>query len=226
MSVESAGRVRHATVRQLGYRHPMGAEPERRAGQLAVHGSVETRLGAAALRDLGIDDIDAVVRYWHDGGEEHLDALGIDRSLLGTPDDTRQRFLRALRSGDPDQRTLAFAITLDAELVGYTLLNRYAPDVNYSHWHITNTGLRAAGLSTALYPYRLKTYFDLAPLVRLIHQTRTRNAGVNRMLDRYLPVAETRWIDRPDGVAAPGEFHLRYVFRDDIPRFFALASRA
>ncbi len=44
-----------------------------------------------------------------------------------------------------------------------------------------------------------------------MHQTRTRNIGVNRMLDKYVPVAETRHIERPDGVATPGEFHVRCV---------------
>jgi len=190
-----------------------------------MHGSVVTRVGVAALRDLAVDDIAAVVHYWHGSGEAHLEALGIDRSLLGTSDDTRQRFRRALPSGDANQRNLAFAITLDGALVGYTLLNRHAPDVNYSHWHFTDARLRAAGLSTALYPYRIKMYFDLTPMARLIHQTRTRNVGVNRMLDRYVPVAETRYIENPDGVAQPGEFHLRYVFRGDVPRFFALANR-
>ncbi len=197
-------------------------------GHGTVHESVHTRMSLAALRDLVAGDIDAVVRYWHGSGDEHLDYLGIDRSLLGGIDDTRQRFVQAIRTGDPNQRSLAFAITLDGEFAGYTLLNRYAPESNYSHWHITNAELRAAGLSTALYPHRIKLYFDLNPMVRLIHQTRTRNAGVNRMLDKYVPVAETRYIDQPDGVALPGEFYLRYVYREDIPGFFekTLARRA
>ena len=189
-------------------------------GQGTVHESVGTRMGLAALRDLVAGDVDAVVRYWYGSGDEHLDYLGIDRSLLGSIDDTRRRFIQAIRTGDPNQRSLAFAITLDGEFAGYTLLNRYTPETNYSHWHITNAELRASGLSTALYPHRIKLYFELAPIVRLIHQTRTRNAGVNRMLDKYVPVAETRYIDKPDGVALPGEFHLRYVLREDIPRFF------
>jgi hypothetical protein len=63
----------------------------------------------------------------------------------------------------------------------------------------------------------------LVPIDRLIHQTRTRNIAVNRMLDKYVPIAETRYIEDPDGVALPGEFHLRYVFRKDVPRFFHLS---
>ena len=190
-----------------------------------VHRSVRTAVGVAALRDLRVDDIEHVVAYWHRNGEEHLDALGIDRALLGGEEDTRQRYLKALRTGHPDQRNLAFAITVDGAFAGYTLLNRYAPEVNYSHWHITERSLRAAGLSSALYPYRVKMYFDLTPMARLIHQTRTRNVGVNRMLDKWVPVAETRYIEHPDGVAAPGEFHLRYVHRQDVPSFFERAKR-
>jgi hypothetical protein len=83
--------------------------------------------------------------------------------------------------------------------------------------------LRAKGLSTALYPNRIKAYFDLAPISQLIHQTRTRNVGVNRMLDKFVPVSETKYIDKPDGVAALGEFHLRFVRREDIPKIFARA---
>jgi hypothetical protein len=70
----------------------------------------------------------------------------------------------------------------------------------------------------------MKLYFDLFPIVRIIHQTRVQNVGVNRMLDRYVLVAATRYISQPDGVARPGEFHLRYVYREDVPRFFALAD--
>jgi len=78
----------------------------------------------------------------------------------------------------------------------------------------------ASGLSTALCLHRIKTYFDVVPMERLALQTRTRNIGVNRMLERYAPVAETRYMERPDGLALPGDFPLRYVFQKDIPGFF------
>jgi hypothetical protein len=184
------------------------------------YASVNTPLGIAELRDLGPDDLDAIVHFWYASGDEFLDFLGIDRARLGTAEETRQRFLGAIRTGDPDQQCLALAITVDGGFAGYTLLNRYTAEINYSHWHITNPRLRGAGLSTALYPHRIKTYFDLAPIERLIHQTRTRNLAVNRMLDKHVPVTETRHLEDPDGVALPGEFHLRYVFRKDVPSFF------
>ena len=49
--------------------------------------------------------------------------------------------------------------------------------------------------------------------------------GVNRMLDKFIPVSETKYVENSDGVALPGEFHIRYVTRDDIPRLFARLSQ-
>jgi RimJ/RimL family protein N-acetyltransferase len=189
-----------------------------------LHASVRIPQGVAALRDLEASDIDALVSYWFGSGDEFLNFMGIDRGRLGTMEDTRQRFLHAIRTDDPNQKSFALAITLDGELAGYTLLNRYAPETNYGHWHITVPRLRGSGISTALYPHRVKTYFDMVPMQRLIHQTRTRNIAVNRMLDKYVPLAKTRHIEQPDGVALPGEFHIRYVVRADIPRLFARAA--
>jgi hypothetical protein len=186
--------------------------------------STHTPVGLAQLRELDYEDIHAIARFWHESGDAFLDSLGIDRSRLGTVEDTRQRFLRAIPTDNPDQQSVAFAITVDGEFSGYTLLNRYTPEINYSHWHITNPDLRACGLSAALYPHRIKTYFDSVRMNRLIHQTRTRNVGVNRLLDRYVSVAETLYIADPDGVALPGEFHLRYVLPADIAGFFARAA--
>jgi hypothetical protein len=192
--------------------------------KIIIHASVKTAKGVAALRDLAANDVEDIVRYWFTSGDEFLDLMGIDRERLGTMEATRRRLIRTIRTGDPNQLTLAFSITLDGELAGYTLLNRYTPETNYGHWHITVPQLRAAGISTALYPHRIKTYSDLVPIERVIHQTRTRNTAVNRMLDKYVPVSETCRLEHPDGVALPGEFHLRYVQRADVPKLFARAA--
>jgi hypothetical protein len=191
---------------------------------VSTFASVKTAQGIAGLRDLTSVDLPAIVDYWLLSPAEHLDFMGVNRQLLGSSEDIHTRFVNAVRTGDPSQSAIALAITLDERLVGYTLLNRYSEDVNYSHWHIIVSNLRGRGVSTGLYPYRIKTYFDVAPISRLIHQTRTRNLGVNRMLDKFIAVSETKWIDKPDGVASPGEFHVRFVTREDIPRFFARAE--
>jgi RimJ/RimL family protein N-acetyltransferase len=186
--------------------------------------SVKTASGVAGFRDLTPADIPAIVAYWLLSPDEFLDFMGVDRQRLGSEEDVRNRYLNAIRTGDPHQSTISLGIILDERLVGYTLLNHYSENENYSHWHVIVPQLRARGLSTALYPSRIQAYFDLAPISQLTHQTRTSNQAMNRVLDKFIPVSETKYIDKPDGVASPGEFHLRYVRREDIPRIFARAA--
>jgi RimJ/RimL family protein N-acetyltransferase len=191
---------------------------------MAIFAAVETPKGVAGLRDLTPADIPAIIDYWLSSSDEYFAFLGVDRQRLGGADDIRTRYLNAIRTGDPAQLTISLAITLNAQLAGYTLFVRHSHEVNYCHWHIIAPNLRAQGLSTALYPRRIKALFDIAPISRLIHQTRTRNLPVNRMLDKFFPVAETKIIEQPDGVGLPGEFHLRYVTRADVPKIFARAE--
>ena len=191
---------------------------------MATFASVKTANGLAGLRDITAADVPAIADYWVLAPDEHLTSMGVDRERIGTQEDIYRRFATAIRTGDACQPNIALGIMLGERLVGYTLLNRYSDEVNYSHWHIIKPNLRAKGLSTALYPHRIKTYFEVAPIAQLIHQTRTSNLGVNRMLDKFVPVTETKFVEKPDGVANPGEFHLRYVRREDIPRIFARAA--
>jgi len=178
----------------------------------------------AGLRDLKTEDIPAIVEYWLKSPPDFLAFMGVDRERLGSEDDITKRLSSAIRTGEEAQKSIALAMTVAEQLAGYTLLNRYSAEENYSHWHILAPDLRGRGISTALYPLRVRAYFDVTPILRLIHQTRTRNVAVNRMLDKFVPVAETVHIESPDGVALPGEFHLRYVWREDIPSIFSRAQ--
>jgi RimJ/RimL family protein N-acetyltransferase len=191
---------------------------------MAIFAAVETPNGVAGLRVLRPADLLAIIDYWLSSPNEYIAFLGIDRHELGGADDMRKRFSNSIRTGDSAQPTISLEITLDERLVGYTLFVRYSDDVNDSHWHIIVPAVRAKGLSTALYPHRIQAYFDIAPISRMIHQTRARNLSLNRMLDKFVAAAETSVTDKSDGVALPGEFHIRFVTRADIPRIFARAA--
>lgn len=191
-----------------------------------VHARLELQGSEVVFRDLGHSDLPRIADYWSNAEPAFLDRMGVDQRELGSPESIMARFEPAIPSGDPDQAKLAFAIDVDGKMVGYTNLYRYSPMENYSHWHIIDPGRRRSGLSTLLYPYRLRTYFTCTPIEQLIHQTRPENVGVNRLLDRFVPIAETTFVAKPDGLALPGLFNLRYVMREDLPRIMAMASQA
>lgn len=189
---------------------------------------IHVRLGwdgqEVVFRDLTAADLPRIADYWLGAENAALEQMGVHRALLGDAQAIMARFEPAIPSGDPEQAKLGFAFEVDGRTVGYTNLSRYSPADNYSHWHIIDPAFRRGGLSSLLYPHRLRTYFSCAPIERLIHQTRPENVGVNRLLDRFVPIAETRFVDKPDGLAMPGLFNLRYVTREDLPRILAMAS--
>jgi len=176
-----------------------------------------TRLGQVWFDNhLADAEFDTIADYFH-RPDEHLDTL-IDRQRLPDRLSLRQRYSSWVWFGDPSQINSVFALRLDGRLIGFTNLLRKSPQENYSHWHIIDPKDRASGISSLIYPTRIDLYFNLFPIERLIHQTRVTNTGVNRMLDKYVTIAKTEFVERPDGLAKPGEFHIRYVTRADLPR--------
>lgn len=189
---------------------------------------VATRLGHVWFDDVTDADLDAIADYFYQP-DAHLDTL-LDRARMPDRAGLRARYASWRHAGDPGQMSSVFALRLDdrpgGRLVGFTNLLRKTETDNYSHWHILDPAARAGGISSAVYMTRLDLYFGLFPIERLIHQTRVTNTGVNRMLDKFVPVAKTEFVERPDGLAKPGEFHTRYVWRADLPRIREIASGA
>lgn len=193
-----------------------------------THGTVRIRAGLLAVRDAIPADVEAYVNYWHYSGERVKQLLGIDPQRLGTPQDSRERFLRMLPVPDGAPADTIFTITLNDAVIGYTNINWRGPDDSCVHLHTYRGCLRGAlgakdgtrvgsrsGVAAALFGL-IGGYFELFPLRRVILQTRPTNTWINRALDLYMPPAETRFIGNPAGLAAPGDCHVRYVRREDI----------
>jgi hypothetical protein len=189
---------------------------------------VATRLGDVWFDDVTDADLDAIADYFYQP-DAHLDTL-LDRARMPDREGLRARYASWRYAGDPGQMSSVFALRLadqaGGRLVGFTNLLRKTATDNYSHWHILDPAARAGGISSAVYMTRLDLYFGLFPIERLIHQTRVTNTGVNRMLDKFVPIAKTEFVERPDGLAKPGEFHTRYVWRVDLPRMREIAGGA
>lgn len=207
----------------------MSTLTEAPGSDVAVHAWIRMRAGILTLRDAVPTDMDAYVNYWHYSGEEIKNSLGIDRTKLGTPEDSAKRFLEMIRVSDADQPNILITITLNDEVVGYTNVNRHSPDDNYVHMHTYRLRMRSAlkvrnsvdstktgaGVAVAAIGLMMNMYFNLAPVRRLVLQTRTTNRWINRALDLYMPPAETRYLDTPAGLAAPSEYYLRYIYQED-----------
>ncbi|MES2938614.1 MAG: hypothetical protein V4864_13090 [Pseudomonadota bacterium] len=195
--------------------------------------SIPIRLGRVGVRDALPEDAEAYVKYWHFSGDRIKDFLRIDRVRLGGPEDSRARFMRLIRVPGEHQPGVLLTLTLNDVVMGYSNLNRYSPTENFPHFHTymhTHRELvrqalggvprdalagRGANIAPVLLGAVLELFFRLLPIERMSLQTRPTSVGINRALDNYLPVEETRHFDKADGLAGPGVFHMRHLLRKD-----------
>ncbi|MDI9911365.1 N-acetyltransferase [Xanthomonas oryzae pv. oryzae] len=153
-------------------------------------------------------------------------SLGVDTARLGDAQQIRERFMRNIPSSEPlEQPTVIYSIYLKEILIGYTNINRYDAQENYMHLHIYRKALRKAlvqgpkaqttggGVGACTLGLIIAHYLKNFDMERLVMQTRTRNMLINRALDLYLPASRTCYFENPDGLSAPGEFHVRYAYR-------------
>ncbi|UXA57924.1 GNAT family N-acetyltransferase [Xanthomonas prunicola] len=191
-----------------------------------IHARLPMRAGLLILRDATPQDADAFVEYWTDSPKSYLNVLGVDTARLGDAQQIRERFLRNIPSSEPlGQSTVIYSLYLHDMLIGYTNINRYDTQENYVHLHIYRKALRKAvdqgpkaqttggGVGACTIGLIIAHYLKNLDVERLVMQTRTRNMLINRALDLYLPASRTCYFEKPDGLSAPGEFHVRYAYR-------------
>ena len=66
-----------------------------------IHAEQKTAEGIATLCDAQEADIEPIIDYWYSSTEDYLADMGVDRRRLGTPEQARLRYMRALRNGNP-----------------------------------------------------------------------------------------------------------------------------
>ena len=166
------------------------------------------------VRPMRPDDVDRFVSYWH-GGEADLAYLGIDPIKLGSPEDTRRRFLDMCRYGDRNASAVGFSFILDGRPVGFcngNLRDRRA----YIHIHIVDATARSEGLASAAltraFPAIAAQAMSDYDLDELVLETRSRNSRINHLAEKLpIPVVGPVYLDDPDGLAGPGEFFIRRI---------------
>ncbi|TDB90332.1 hypothetical protein E1264_05470 [Actinomadura sp. KC216] len=179
-----------------------------------------------SVRDMEPPDIESFVSYWHDGGAD-LDFLGIDLAKLGGREDTRRRFLGLCHRGEPKDGAIGFTFRLNDAVIGYTNINILGRPKGYLHVHLTDPSVRRRGILSAIFWNSLPVLADHVlseyPIDGLVLETRTRNVGINRVVQSVgLRPARAGHLDEPDGVAGPGEFN---VYELDAATIRALAAQ-
>lgn len=137
------------------------------------------------MRELGPDEMDVRIDYFHGATDEHLRRMGVDRALLPPPDEWRAAYA-ADAARPPEQRTTSsLAWELDGEVVGFASIDRIRHgEEAFFHLHLLDPERRRRGLGVPFVRLSVVRFAELFALRRLLSEPNAFNVAPNRTLQR------------------------------------------
>lgn len=178
--------------------------------------TVSVRGADVTVDDIDEQDVECLVDYWHKTDRAYLEGLGVDVSLISSRDSTRSRFVAALAHAPNGCRPVAAVAKSNGALIGYTLLNFVSDGKAFAHMHLLQRTPLARAAAYRLFPELLRAFFESLPLDALVFQASVDNRGINRMIQRFGIKGVVSHLQKPDGMARPGDFYVYTISRNDL----------
>jgi RimJ/RimL family protein N-acetyltransferase len=130
-------------------------------------------------------DFEVRIAYFHEATDEHLNRLGVDRSLLPRRDVWRALFEQNLARPLEERFEYGVVWELDGRLVGFSTVDQIRiGDEAHMHLHIIDPEHRARGLGTEFVRLTAAHVCDVLRLKRLYCEPNAFNAAPNRTLQK------------------------------------------
>jgi len=156
------------------------------------------------VRELGADEIDLRIRYFHEASDADLLRMGVDRPRMPAPDVWAAAYAADAAHGRAERTTSSLAWELDGAVVGFASLDRITyGDEAFFHLHLLDAQQRHRGLGTPFVRLSAVRFVELFALRRLLAEPNALNVAPNRTLQR----AGFRYVCTHETV--PGPFHPR-----------------
>lgn len=156
------------------------------------------------VREMGADEVDIVVGYFHAATSEYLETLGVDPTRLPPADEWRDRLARQCLLPPAERSTELVVWEADGEPVGFSTSDSIVHgDRARMHLHIVDPGRRRSGLGAVFVRLTVGHYFDRLRLRRLFCEPNAFNLAPNRTLQQ----AGFRYVKTYMTVPGPLNFH-------------------
>lgn len=159
---------------------------------------------AITVREMRLDEVGAVIDYFHGATPEHLELLGVDPTRLPIRAQWQQVYEHDYALPREQRRSLLVLWQLDGENLGFSSADkiRYGESA-YMHLHVFDDGSRRSGHGAACVRKSVEIYFDQLKLERLFCEPNAFNVAPNRTLQR----AGFRYVKTHMTVPGPLNFH-------------------
>ena len=162
--------------------------------------------------EMSVDELDAVIDYFHDAPAEHLEILGVDPTRLPRRDRWQAMLEDDLQQPYPQRERLWVTWRHSGDMVGFSSVDRVAFGLHaFMHLHIIDDGQRTGGVGSAAVTASLPIFFERLELVRLYCEPNAFNVAPNRTVQR----CGFRYVKTHMTVPGPLNYHqavTRWVF--------------
>jgi len=156
------------------------------------------------VREMQLDEVGAVIDYFHGATPEHLELLGVDPTRLPAKAQWKQFYEYDYAQPRERRKGLLVLWQLDGKNLGFSSADKikYGEEA-YMHLHVFDPQSRKAGYGALCVRQSVGIYFELLALKRLLCEPNAFNAAPNRTLQK----AGFRYVKTHMTVPGPLNFH-------------------
>ena len=157
-----------------------------------------------SVREMQLDEVGAVIDYFHHATAEHLELLGVDPTRLPGKAQWKQFYEDDYGRPREKRKSLLLLWQRDGQALGFSSADkiRYGEEA-YMHLHVFDTQHRHAGYGAECVRQSVALYFRLLALRRLFCEPNAFNVAPNRTLQK----AGFRYVKTHMTVPGPLNFH-------------------
>ena len=132
-----------------------------------------------------LSDVATRIRYFHEASDDYLLALGVERSLLPTPEAWHSFHEQDYARPVTERENYALLWELDGHTVGFSSLDHIVfGEEAFMHLHILDESLRRRGFGASFVTLSASQYLEIFELKRLYCEPNALNVAPNRTLQR------------------------------------------
>ena len=138
-----------------------------------------------SVREMQLEEVGAVIDYFHNATPEHLELLGVDPTRLPTKAQWKQLYERDYSQPREQRKSLLVLWQLDGKSLGFSSADKikYGEEA-YMHLHVFDSQSRRSGHGATCVRQSVDIYFRLLALKRLLCEPNAFNAAPNRTLQK------------------------------------------
>ena len=157
-----------------------------------------------SVREMQLEEVGAVIDYFHNATPEHLELLGVDPTRLPTKAQWKQLYERDYSQPREQRKSLLVLWQLDGKSLGFSSADKikYGEEA-YMHLHVFDSQSRRAGHGAVCVRQSVDIYFRTLELKRLLCEPNAFNAAPNRTLQK----SGFRYVKTHMTVPGPLNFH-------------------